>query len=253
MITETNNKPYKRLTEDIYLYEWTLRDEKEYNKFCEYVWKSNGGELLVEFSYGKELVDKIKFIKDFAQKTGYKLKDLLTLFMEKAVFKLFQLLGWDIKSFFRTLEEGFKIQKNLNKAIEDFTNYDENYEWNKNDIIHFSNYIKSHPKTKRVSKSNAQGYIIYLIFTLMYYQLIPKNIDISIMFKAYSSLGDFFITRSGYRLVIIFLTKNVPTATFVWGAYSIKDFSVKIFDMLGNYFGKNITKGYDPYEKIEVV
>ena len=91
---------YQRLTTDLNLYEWTLQDEKDFELFREYVWKSDGGRLLLEFSFGKEIKEKIQFIKQIAIDTGFKLKDLLTLFMEKTVFKLFQIIGWSFKSLF---------------------------------------------------------------------------------------------------------------------------------------------------------
>lgn len=111
-------KRYKPLFEKQLLFEWTYSDEKEYLRFCEYVIASNYGELLIEWKLFPELKEKIEFIKELAIQTGFKIKDLFKLFMNKVVFKFFKLIGWSMTNLFDLLKKDTKHIKHSNQSYQ---------------------------------------------------------------------------------------------------------------------------------------
>ena len=239
---------YKRITEDFNIYEWTQKDERDFKLFCEYVWKSDGGRLLVEFSFGKEIRDKIKFIKEFAIETGFKLKDLLTLFMEKTVFKLFQMIGWSMKSLFEMIKKGFTVYKDLQLAIADFIGKTKAIEWGKNKLIELDKFLKSHPNTKRIAGVAVAGLLIYIWLQMTFTGDMLDDFDITGVFMALQgnySLSEFFGTPVGIRMLLLFATGTLAGLTFPWPGNSIIKFGVAVLTTLAKYFRKKLSKGND--------
>ena len=242
------NRKYRRLTEDIYLYEWNSLDEKEYNLFCEYVWKSDGGRLLVEFSFGKDIREKIQFIKQFAVETGFKLKDLLTLFMEKTVFKLFQQIGWSIKSLYEILKKGFDAYKNLQIAIADFVGDTKVGEWTKDRLIELDKFLKTHPKTKRVAGVAVAGLLLFIWLRMTFTGDPLDDFDISGIFTALQgnfSLYEFFGTASGLRMLLLFASGALLGLSFPWPGTNMIKFGIAILTTLAKFFKRKLSKGDD--------
>ena len=242
------NRKYRRLTEDAYLYEWNALDEREYMLFCEYVWKSDGGRLLVEFSFGKEIREKIRFIKQFAVETGFKLKDLLKLFMEKLVFKLFQQIGWSIKSLYELMKKGFDAYKNLQIAIADFVGSTVVGEWTKDKLVELNRYLKTHPKTKRVVGVAVAGLMIYIFLTMSFTGDFIEDFSIDVVFMAFSgnySLYEFFGTASGLKMLLLFASGTLLGLSFPWPGTNMIKFGIAILTTLAKFFKKKLSKGDD--------
>lgn len=242
-------KPYKRLTEDINLYEWSSSDEREYKLFCEYVWKSDGGRIqLVEFAFGKEIKEKIKFIKELAIETGFKLKDLLVLFMEKTVFKLFQIVGWSFKALFELLKKGFDAYKNMQLAIAEFIGDTKVVDWTKDKLIELDRFLKTHPKTKRIAGVAVAGLLIYIWLTMAFTGDAFDDFDISIIFMALSgsyNLFEIFGTLSGIRMLMLFATGAIAGLSFPWPGSNLIKFGIAVLTTIGKALHKKLTKGDD--------
>jgi len=242
-------KSYRRLTEDLYLYEWTSQDEREFKQFCEYVWKSDGGRIqLAEFSFGKEIKEKIQFIKQLAIETGFKLKDLLTLFMEKIVFKLFQIIGWSFKSLLELMKKGFDAYKNVQLAIAEFIGNTKAIDWTKDKLIELDRFLKTYPKTKRIAGVAVAGLLVYVWLTMTFTGDMLDDFDISIIFTAFNgsyNLFDIFGTPSGIRMLMLFATGAIAGLSFPWPGNNIIKFGIAVLITIGKYFHKKLTKGDD--------
>jgi len=249
-------RPYRRITEDFSLYQWTSQDEKDYKLFCEYVWKSDCGQIrLVEFSFGKELREKIKFIKEFAIETGFKIKDLLVLFMEKSVFKLFQMIGWSFKSLFEMIKKGFTVYKDMQLAIADFIGKTKAVEWTKDKLIELDKFLKSHPKTKRIAGIAVAGLLVYIFLTMTFTGDFVDDFSIESVFLSLQgnySLSEFFGTPQGIRVLLLLATGAITGLTFPWPGNNIIKFGIAILVTLAKFFRKKLSKGDDSkqYETI---
>lgn len=76
-------KRYKPYFNHNLLEEWTQEDESLYNLFESYINKVDYGNKLSEFGIPKQLKQSIKFIKQLAIDTGFKIADLFKLFLNK--------------------------------------------------------------------------------------------------------------------------------------------------------------------------
>ena len=249
-------KIYTRVTSDRILNEWTQKDEREHQLFCEYVWKSDGGRLLVEFSFGKEIREKIEFIKQFARETGFTVKDLLTLFMEKIVFKMFQIIGWNFKNLFAVMKRGFDTYKNLQLAIADFVGNTRTMDWTKDTLIELNRFLKTNPKTKRIAGIAVTGLIFYIWLQMTLSGKLDSNFDISNLYMSISgnnTLYGFFDTPSGVKVLSLFALGKLDGLSFSWHKTNIITFETAIFNTLAKYFKKRLTKGddLDQFEAIE--
>jgi len=249
-------RPYRRITEDFSLYQWTSQDERDYKLFCEYVWKSDCGQIrLVEFSFGKELREKIKFIKEFAIETGFKIKDLLVLFMEKSVFKLFQMIGWSFKSLFEMIKKGFTVYKDMQLAIADFIGKTKVIEWTIDKLIELDKFLKSHPKTKRIAGIAVAGLLVYLWLHATFTGDALDDFDITGVFMALQgnySLSEFFGTPVGIRMLLLFVSGTLVGLTFPWPGNNIIKFGIAILVTLAKFFKKKLGKGDDSKQFQEV-
>jgi len=242
------SKIYQRLTTDLNLYEWTQQDEKDFQLFCEYVWKSDGGRLLLEFSFGKEIKEKIQFIKQIAIDTGFKLKDLLTLFMEKTVFKLFQIIGWSFKALLELIKKGFQAYKDFQLAIADFIGNTKAIEWTKDKLIELDKFLKTHPKTKRIAGVAVAGLLIFIWLQMTFTGDALDDFDISGIFMALSgsySLYEFFGTPVGIRMLLLFATGAIAGLSFPWPGNNIIKFGIAVLTTMAKYFRKKLSKGND--------
>ena len=238
-------KVYRRLTEDLNIYEWTSQDENEYKLFCEYVWKSDGGDRLVEFSFSKEIKQKIKVLKQFSKETGFKLKDLLKLFMEKVVFKLFQIVGWNFKSLLELMKKGFSAYKNMQLAIADFIGSTKAIDWTKDKLRELNIFLKTHPKTKRIAGVAVAGLLIYIWLTMTFTGDALDNFNIVGVFMALNgnfSLFEFFGTSIGIKMLMLFVSGSLARLSFPWSQTNL---NVDILTTLGKYFRKRLSKGDD--------
>lgn len=239
---------YQRLTTDLNLYEWTLQDEKDFELFREYVWKSDGGRLLLEFSFGKEIKEKIQFIKQIAIDTGFKLKDLLTLFMEKTVFKLFQIIGWSFKSLFELIKKGFQVYKDFQLAIADFIGNTKAIEWTKDKLIELDKFLKTHPKTKRIAGVAVAGLLVFVWLQMTFTGDFLDDFSIDAVFQALTgnySLHEFFGTPPGIRMLMLFATGAITGLSFPWPGSSMIKFGIAVLTTLAKYFKKRLSKGND--------
>jgi hypothetical protein len=247
---------YQRLTSDRVLNEWTAKDEREFQLFCEYVWKSDGGRLLLEFSFGKEIRDKIKFIKEFAIETGFKVADLLKLFMEKTVFKLFQIIGWSMSNLFDLMKQGFEAYKNLQLALADFIGNTKAVDWTKDKLKELDYFLKTHPKTKRVAGVAVAGLLVYIWMTMTFTGDFIDDFSIDVVFQALGgsySLFEFFGTNSGIRILLLFATGAFTGFSFPWPGSSLVEFTVAILVTLAKFFRKKLSKGddLDEFKQVE--
>jgi len=215
-------KVYRRLKEDTFLI------EKDFQSFCNFVWRSDQGRRLIESAFDKNIESKIKDIKNFSNKSGYDFKDLLSLFMNKSVYKLFCLIDWKEKKLYDLLKTGQKlyieIQKNINKYSKDMQIND----YSKNDLIHLSLYLKSYTELKRVSNVDFFGLLLFIWVNM------NNKFNLNILFSSTNfNPIQFLKTREGSNILYYCTKKN--NISFNFNNY-LKDF---LF-ILSKYFNKSL-------------
>ena len=249
-------KRYRSYFTEQKLQEWTSLDESQYSEFKRYIIQSNYGERLVEFSLSKDLMKKINIIKEFAVEFGVKIKDLFKLFMNKYVFKFFQLIGWSITKIFDLLKSGYKAYQDLQKAIAEYLASNKVVEWTKQELIKLANFLDKHPKVKRIAGVLTAGLLVYIWLTMTFTGDLSDDFDISTVFMCLAgnyNLADIFATPAGVKMLTLFATGALTGLSFPWPGSSLAKLGFAILITIGKYFKIKISKGKNSDKDLAVV
>ena len=228
------------------LNEWTSYDESLHKQYCKYVIDSNYGERLTEWSIGRDLKDKIDKVKEFAIEMGLKIKDLLKLFMNKYVFKFFQIIGWSFTTLFDMLKTGYKAYQDFQKAIAEYLASQKVVEWTRKELEKLQKFLDKHPKTKKIAGIALASLLVYIWLTMTFTGDALDDFDLSAMFQALAgnySIVDIFGSPSGVKMLLLFATGALTGLSFLWPGSSSVKLGIAILTTIGKYFKIKISKG----------
>jgi hypothetical protein len=231
------------------LYEWTSRDNSEYILFEKYTNLFLQGRL-DEFSIPKAIKDKFEFIKELSVETGFKIKDLFKLFLNKYVFKFFTLIGWSITKLFNIVKSGYKAYQDLQKVITEYVHSNKVIQWTKNELEKLDTFLSKHPKTRRIVgvAVAVAGLLIYIWLTMSFTGDALDDFDITMVFASltgHATLSDVFGTPAGTKMLMLFVTGAITGLGFPWGGSSLFKFSIAVIVSLAKLFKQKISKGND--------
>lgn len=149
---------------------------------------------------------KIDFIKELASTTGNKLKDLLVMFKNAKVFKLFKVIGFSIKKLGAMLKKGIQaynsIQDILAKKIHDMGGV----QYIKKNLHKLDDFFNEHPVLKKIGGVAVAGLLLYIWLNMSYD---PIDVEWSLSFEdmilALSgkfSLAELFAGPGGVKMLI---------------------------------------------------
>lgn len=224
----------------------TYEENILYEELCRYIVMSNYGEKFIEFSLSREVLEKVKFIKDLAIEIGVRVKDLFKLFLNKVVFKFFKLIKWSFTEILNLLKKGFNIYKDLQNAIGEYLASTTVAKWTKEELKKLDNFLSKHPKVKKVAGIAVAGLLIYIWLTMSFTGHGDIDFDIDIIFQSLSgkfSLVDIFGTPSGINMLILFVTGAITGLGFPYPGSNIIKFSSAIIYTLAKKFKITLSKG----------
>ena len=232
------------------LYEWTSQDNSEYVLFEKYV-NLYLQDRLDEFSIPSAIKGKIDFIKQLAKETGYKIKDLFKVFLNKTVFKLFSLIGWSMTKLFGMIKAGYKVYQDLQKVIAEYIHSNKVVQWTVKELEKLDVFLSKHPKTKRVAGVAVAGLLIYIWLTMSFTGDALDDFDITMVFASlagHATLSQVFGTPAGVKMLMLFVTGAVTGLTFPWGGSSLVKFSIAVVVTLAKMIKEKLHKGNDEAE-----
>ena len=200
--------------------------EKEYREYCDYIIQTDYETRVYEGLIPSGLKNKLAFIKELAANLKYRLKDLFKLFMNKKVFKLFSFLNWDMKKLVSVMRDGYKNYKNFRDAVKQYIENTKVIKWTQEQLLKLDEFLKKHPKTKRIVGVALAGMLLYMWLTMTFVGDPTYDFDISDMFdalKGKASFASIFGGTSGAAFLTLFATGAIFKLSFPWpGTSAIK-------------------------------
>jgi hypothetical protein len=188
-------------------------------------------------------------IKEIAQQAGVKLMDLLSLFKNSKVVKLFSKLGWSFKKLYGLLKDGHKALKGLKQALMDYAKQSGITQWTARQLDSkrlrdIDEWLKKHPKTKRMAGIAVAGVLAYIWLNMTFVGNPAFDFDLSDLLAALGgsfSIADIFSGTQGALLLILFLTGSVGL-TFPWPGPQKIQFTVAVLSTIAKKVGKRLRK-----------
>jgi hypothetical protein len=204
--------------------------EEEFKQFEHYVLATHYCELLTEFDIPKEILKRIEFIKELAIAVKCKVKDLLKLFLNKVVYKLFADASWSFKGIYQFLKNGYNVYCELQEVISKYIADKKIIKWTTQEVKKLDDYLTRHPNIKKISNVAISALIVFMWLASVLSSNV-SDIDISYVWKALLgsiSIKSLLTAHSGIKLLGLFTVGGLTTLAFPWVGLSILGFSIDI-------------------------
>ena len=158
------------------------------------------------------------FILDLKDKLSVKLKDLVKLFLNKIVFKFFAKIKFSMKYLFNLVKKGFKIYKEIIKAIGEYVSSTKVGKWTTEKLKELDEFLQRHPKIKRITGIAVAALLIYIWLNMTFTGNADYDFDMSDMILALGggfSLSALFGGPEGTALLMLFAT-GMLGLSFPW-------------------------------------
>jgi hypothetical protein len=196
--------------------------EQEHKEFVKFVHQHNllnHTVTLNEFSVPSKLKNVIGFVKDLASKTKFKVKDVIKLFMDSKVYKLFAKLGWSMTKLFDLAKKGMKHYKDAVHAVGEYVSKTGAGKWTAEKLKGLDEFLKKHPKTRKIAGIALAALLIYMWLNMTFIGDFDYDFDLSHVIEALHgkySLVDIFSGTAGATFITLFLTGSALGLTFPW-------------------------------------
>jgi hypothetical protein len=209
--------------------------------------------MLNEFSIPTFLSKQYNFIKELASKIAINIKDIAKIFMNRVVFNFFSKIKWSVEYIFDLAKKGLGVYRDILGAISEYISKTKVGKWTEDKLRDLDNWLKNHPKIKRITGVAVAGLLIYIWFNMSFTGDFKYDFDMVDVFKALSgsfSLSQLFAGKDGIKLLLLFTT-GVIGVSFPWpGPTSVK-FLFSLVKSLANWVGVRLQKeGKKPYSEI---
>lgn len=195
--------------------------EIQYDEFVLFVKKHKLDEdcsLINELGIPSRLKKIWGFIKELAEKVSLKIVDLVKLFLDKVVFKFFAKIKFSFKYLFELVKKGFKIYKDVIRAIGDYVSKTKVGKWTEEKLKALDEFLKKHPKTKRIAGVAVAALLIYIWLNMTFTGDADFDFDMTDMISALAGnfdLSTLFAGPGGMALLMLFAT-GAMGLSFPW-------------------------------------
>jgi hypothetical protein len=203
---------------DIVSYDYLLTEEDDYREFCEFV---DRYEIISEGIIDKiigPLRSKLEFIKNISKESNIDLTTLVNIFKDSRIFKFFNRIGWSFKKLYDLLKKGFKLGHDLSDTISEYLANTRVAKWTKDELEKLDEFLKKHPKTKRIIGIGVAAILAYIWFNMAFTGDFKYDFGMDDLLNALAGkmvLSDIFAGREGIKLLMLF-TVGMVGASFPW-------------------------------------
>jgi hypothetical protein len=200
-------------------------EEYEYIQFKTLMKEVVDNGMLNEFSIPSFLSKQYNFVKDLASQLSVSIKDLAKLFMNKSVFNFFSKIKWSFQYVFDLAKKGLVIYRDVLNAIGEYVAKSKVGKWTEDKLRDLDNFLKTHPKIKRIAGVGVAALLIYIWFNMTFtgdFEYDFNLVDVLAALGGKFSLTQIFAGKDGMKLLLLFAT-GVIGLSFPWpGPTSIK-------------------------------
>ena len=216
------------------------------------------GGIINEFSIPTFLSKQYDFVKDLASNISINIKDLAKLFMNRTVFNFFSKIKWSFEFVFDLAKKGLKIYREVLDAIGEYVAKTKVGKWTEDTLNDLDNFLKTHPKIKRIAGIGVAALLIYIWFNMTFtgdFEYDFNLVDVLAALGGKFSLSQIFAGKDGMKLLLLFAT-GVIGLSFPWpGPTSVKFLTavvksiaqwakIKLVKEALNPYKQNLKKGY---------
>jgi hypothetical protein len=216
------------------------------------------GGMINEFSIPSFLSKQYDFVKDLASSISVNIKDLAKLFMNRSVFNFFSKIKWSFEFVFDLAKKGLKIYREVLDAIGEYVAKTKVGKWTEDTLNDLDNFLKTHPKIKRIAGIGVAALLIYIWFNMTFTGDFEYDFNLADVLAALGgkfSLSQIFAGKDGMKLLLLFAT-GVIGLSFPWpGPTSVKFLTavvksiaqwakIKLVKEALNPYKQNLKKGY---------
>lgn len=227
-------------------------EEYQYIQFKSLMQEVVTNGILNEFSIPSFLSKQYNFVKDLASKLSVSIKDLAKLFMNKNVFNFFSKIKWSFEFVFDLAKRGLAIYRDILNAISEYISKTKVGKWTEEKLRDLDNFLKNHPKLKRVVGVGVAALLIYIWFNMTFTGDVEYDfslVDVITALAGKFSLTQLFAGTDGIKLLLLFAT-GVIGISFPWpGPTSVK-FIFAVVKSLADWARVKLkTEGNTPYSQ----
>jgi len=211
-----------------------ILEEQEYNEFiCFLDTKDYLNEGILDKLSGA-LKKKITFIQEIAKTLKMDVKELIVIFRNKKVFKFFSQIGWSLAKLFKLVKDGFNLIQVLTDVISQYISQNKILKWTTNELHKLDEFLKSHPKTKKIVGIAVAGILIYIWFNMAFTGNVEYDFGMDDVLNALAgkvTLANIFGGADGIKLLMLFAA-GVVGLSFPWPGAASAKFIFAIFQSL---------------------
>jgi hypothetical protein len=202
------------------------------------------GGIINEFSIPSFLSKQYDFVKDLASNISINIKDLAKLFMNRNVFNFFSKIKWSFEFVFDLAKKGLKIYREVLDAIGEYVAKTKVGKWTEDTLNDLDNFLKTHPKIKRIAGIGVAALLIYIWFNMTFtgdFEYDFNLVDVLAALGGKFSLSQIFAGKDGMKLLLLFAT-GVIGLSFPWpGPTSVK-FLIAVVKSIAQWAKTKLTK-----------
>jgi hypothetical protein len=181
--------------------------------------------MLNEFSIPSFLSKQYNFVKELASKISVSIKDIAKLFMNRTVFNFFSKIKWSFEYVFDLAKRGLRIYREVLDVIGEYVAKTKVGRWTDDKLRDLDNFLKNHPKIKRIAGIGVAALLIYIWFNMTFtgdFEYDFNLVDVLAALGGKFSLSQIFAGKDGMKLLLLFVT-GVIGVSFPWpGPTSVK-------------------------------
>jgi hypothetical protein len=190
-----------------------------------------------------------RFLKDLAANAKLKLVDLIMLFKDSRVIKVFKAIGFSLSNLYKLFRTGYRAMKDIQSAIGEYAKQSGIGRWTAKQLDserlkNIDEWLKNHPKTKRITGAVVAGILVYIWWNMTFLGNPAFDFNMSDMLAALGgsfSLAKIFSGTQGATLLLLFLTGSLGL-TFPWPGPNKVKFAVAVIGTLATKMGKRMRK-----------
>lgn len=200
-------------------------EEYEYIQFKSLMKEVVETGMLNEFSIPSFLSKQYNFVKNLASQLSVGIREVAKLFMNKTVFNFFTKIKWSFDYVFDLAKRGLGIYRQVLDVIGEYISKTKVGKWTEDKLKDLDNFLKNHPKIKRIAGVGVAALLIYIWFNMTFtgdFKYDFNLVDVLAALGGKFSLSQIFAGKDGMKLLLLFVT-GVIGLSFPWpGPTSIK-------------------------------
>jgi hypothetical protein len=225
-------------------------EDYEYICFKSLMKEVSDGGMLNEFSIPSFLSKQYNFVKELASNISVSIKDIAKLFMNRTVFNFFSKIKWSFDYIFDLAKRGLKIYREVLDTIGEYIAKTKVGRWTDDKLKDLDNFLKTHPKIKRIAGIGVAALLIYIWFNMTFtgdFEYDFNLVDVVAALAGKFSLTQIFAGKDGMKLLLLFAT-GVIGLSFPWpGPTSVK-FLTAVIQSVAKWAKMKIkTENHNPY------